>query len=69
MVFLAIFKPKSSGNRPVFGTIFEYFSRLGAYLPPLTPSTTTPCLGTPPANSPRTKQFLSRLHGLYLFFF
>jgi hypothetical protein len=33
---------------PVFGAIFVYFGQLGAYLPPLTPSTTTPCLGTPP---------------------
>ncbi len=40
---------------------------MGAYLPSLTPSTTAPCLGSPPANSQCTKQFLSRLHGLQLF--
>jgi hypothetical protein len=36
----------------------------GASLPPSTLSTTTPWLGTPPANSQRTKQFLSRTRGL-----
>jgi hypothetical protein len=46
---------------PVFGAVFVIFGRLGAYLPPLTPSTTTPCPGTTPANSRRTKQFLSRI--------
>ncbi len=35
---------------------------LGAYLPLSTPSTTTPYLGTLPANSRCTKQFLSCLH-------
>jgi hypothetical protein len=34
----------------------------------LTPSTATPWPGTPPANSQRIKQFLSRPHGRYLFF-
>jgi hypothetical protein len=37
------------------------------YLPLLAPSTATPCPGTPLANSQRTKQFLSCLHGLLLF--
>ncbi len=33
---------------PVFGAIFVYFGQHGAYLPPLTPSTTTPAQGLPP---------------------
>jgi hypothetical protein len=37
---------------------FVIFGRPGAYLPPLTPSTTTPCPVTLPANNRRTKQFL-----------
>jgi hypothetical protein len=49
---------------PVFGTILVIFGQLGAYMPPLTPSTTTPCPGTPPANICRTMQVLSRLHDL-----
>jgi hypothetical protein len=39
-------KPKCK-KPPVFGAIFVYLGQLGAYLPPLTPSTTTPCPGTP----------------------
>jgi hypothetical protein len=35
-----------------------------ACLTSLTPSTTTPRWGTPPANSRCTKQFWSRPHGL-----
>jgi hypothetical protein len=34
-------------QRPVFGAIFVYFENHGGLLPPLTPSTTTPCLGNP----------------------
>jgi hypothetical protein len=37
-----------------FWRCFCVFSWLGAYLPPLTPSTTTPCPGTPPTNRRRT---------------
>jgi hypothetical protein len=35
-----------------------------AYLTSLTPSTTAPWPETPPTNSWRTKQFLSRPHGI-----
>jgi hypothetical protein len=51
--YLAIFKLKSEQNR----SFFVIFGRLGAYLPPLPPSTTTPCLGTPPTNSPAPSSF------------
>jgi hypothetical protein len=42
---LAIFKSISAGNHP-FLVPFLYSGGAGAYKPPLTPSTTTPCLGT-----------------------
>jgi hypothetical protein len=54
--FSAIFK---CGKPPVFGAFLYIFGSLGAYLPPLTPSSTTRCPGTPPANIQCTKQFLS----------
>ncbi len=59
--FSAIYKPKSAGNRPFFSFFVYFFGRHGTYL---TPSNTTPCSGTPPANSQHTKQFSSRPHGL-----
>jgi hypothetical protein len=40
-----IFQPIKS---TFFGTVFVIFGRLGVYLPPVTPSTTTPCPGIPP---------------------
>ncbi len=44
---------------------FSYITGgMGAYLTPLTPSNTTPCPGTPLANS---RQFLSCPHSLQLF--
>jgi hypothetical protein len=46
---------------------FVYFEWQGGHLPPLTPSTTTPCLDTPLTNSWRTKQFLSHPRDLQLF--
>ncbi len=47
---------------------FSYISGgMGVCLTPLTPSTATPCPGTPPANSRCTKQFLSHPHDLQLF--
>jgi hypothetical protein len=48
-----------------FVSLFSYIPGImGAYLTPLTPFTTTPCPGTPPANNKLTKQFLSHPHGL-----
>jgi hypothetical protein len=68
--FSAIFKPKSSGNRPFRCHFFEYFGRQGAFLPPLTLSTATPAGALPPPpNSQRTKQFLSRFMGSSSFIF
>jgi hypothetical protein len=52
----------------LFQCRFCNFSWLEAYLPPLTPSTTTPYpCSPPPPDSRRTKRFLSRLHGPQLF--
>jgi hypothetical protein len=50
-VFSAIFKAEKCRKSSVFGAVSEYFGRLGAYFPPLNPSTTIPCLGNLPANS------------------
>jgi hypothetical protein len=63
-LFSAVYRPKSVRNCPVFCRFLYIPGGMGAYLTPLTPSTTTPCLGTPPANSQRTKQFLSPPHSL-----
>jgi hypothetical protein len=60
-VFLAIYKPESARKRPFFSPFWYISGSMGAYLTPLTPSNTTSCPGTPPANSQHTKQFLSRL--------
>jgi hypothetical protein len=60
-VFSTIFNPKIARNQPFFDAVLVYFGRQGAYLPQLTPSTTTACPGTPPANSWHIKEFLSCL--------
>jgi hypothetical protein len=55
----------SKNVKPLVFWPFSYISvSMGVYLSPLTPSTTTPCLGTPPTNSRCTKQFLSHPHSL-----
>jgi hypothetical protein len=60
-----IFKSISMGNRPFLAPFLCILAGVGAYLPPLTPSTTThPLPGHSPANSLRTNQFLSSPHGL-----
>jgi hypothetical protein len=66
MAFSAIFKSISAENSPFFMLFLCISASVGAYLPPLTPYTTTPCLGTPLANSQHTMQFLSRPHALAL---
>jgi hypothetical protein len=48
MAFSVICKPKNVLNCLFFCAVFVIFGRLGVYLPPLTPSTTTPFPGTPP---------------------
>ncbi len=63
MAFSAIFKAIIAGDLPFLAPFLYIAGGVGAYLPPLTPSATTPCPGTPPANSRLTKQFLSRPHG------
>jgi hypothetical protein len=52
--FLAIFRAKSVGNRPFWPHFCTFRAAWKAYLTSLTPPTTTPGLGTPPANSRRT---------------
>jgi hypothetical protein len=61
-----IFRPKSEGNWPFLHRFCIIQAALKANLTSLTLSTTTPGPGpgTPPANSRRTKQFLSHPHGL-----
>jgi hypothetical protein len=56
----AIFKTISVGNCLFSRLLLCILAGMGAYLPPLTPLTTTLFLGTPATNSWRTKQFLSR---------
>jgi hypothetical protein len=63
MVFSEIFTSISVLNRPFWRHFCMFQEAWKAYLTSLTPSTTTPWLGTPQ----RTKQFLSHPHGLYLF--
>jgi hypothetical protein len=65
--FFAFFKSISVGNWPFLHRFRTVRAAWKAYLTSMTPSTTTPGLGTPPANSRRTKQFWSHPHGLYLF--
>ncbi len=57
-------KSISVGNRLFLRRFCIFRAALKAYLTSLTPSTTTPCPGIPPANSQRTKQFFSHPHGL-----
>ncbi len=64
MAFLEIFKSISVLNRVFWHRFCTFWAYWKAYLTSLTPSTTTPWLGTPPANSRCTKQFLSPPHGL-----
>ncbi len=58
------FLDNKCGNQLFLRPFHTFRAALKAYLSSLTPSTTTPWLGTPSANSRRTKQFLSRPHGL-----
>jgi hypothetical protein len=51
------FQINKCGKSPVIFAVSYIPGSLGAYLPPLTPSTTTSCPGIPPANSRCTKQF------------
>jgi hypothetical protein len=53
--FLVIFKSISAANWPFWCYFWTLHAAWGAYLTPLTPSTTTTWLGTTPANSRRTK--------------
>jgi hypothetical protein len=62
--FLAIFRSISVGNRFNFFTVFVQSGRLGDVFKSFDSLTTTPCLGTPPANSRCIKQFLSCPHNL-----
>jgi hypothetical protein len=48
MAFSAIFKSMSGGNHPFFVPFSCISVGTEAYLPSLTPSTITICLGTPP---------------------
>jgi hypothetical protein len=64
MAFSAFFMSRSARNWPFLPRFRIFQAALKSYLPSLTPSTTTPGLGTPPANSRRTKQFLSHPHDL-----
>ncbi len=61
--FSVIYKQKSAWKH-LFFAISYILGSMGAYLTPSTPSSTTPSLGTLPANSQHTKQFLSHPGGL-----
>jgi hypothetical protein len=50
-MFSAFFKSISAGNRPFLHRFCTFWAAWKAYLTSLTPSTTTPWPGTPPANS------------------
>ncbi len=54
--FLAFFKSISAGNRPILLRFHTFRVAWKAYLTSITPFTTTPRPGTPPANSRPTKQ-------------
>jgi hypothetical protein len=58
--FSAIYKPKREQNHPFFCHFRTFWAAVKAYLTSITPSTTTPGPGAPPANCRRTKQFWSR---------
>jgi hypothetical protein len=51
-------------NHPFFRHFRIFQAALKAYLASMTPSTSTPGPGAPPANSQRTKQFWSLPRGL-----
>jgi hypothetical protein len=57
-------KAKNCAESPVFCHFCTFQVAWGHTLATLTTSTTAPCPGTPPANSRRTKQFLSHPLGL-----
>ncbi len=63
-VVSAIYLQKCVQNHMFFRRFRIFQAAWKAYLTSMTFSTTTPGLGTPPANSRRTKQFWSRPHGL-----
>jgi hypothetical protein len=64
MAFLVFFRSISAENWPFLLPLHTFWAAFKAYLISLTPSTTTPGLGTPPANSLRNKQFWGLPHGL-----
>jgi hypothetical protein len=65
MAFLVIFLGKKCGKLYIFVQFSSFWVAWKAYLFDFFDSpTTTPGLGTHPAYSWRTKQFLSRPHGL-----
>jgi hypothetical protein len=51
-------------NHPFLALFSRISASIRAYLPTLTPSTTTLCSGNLLANSRRTKQFLGCFHSL-----
>jgi hypothetical protein len=61
--FLTIYKPNRAQNRPFF-TVFVHSGQHGGVFDSFNSLHHHPCPGTPPANSRRTKQFLSRPHSL-----
>ncbi len=66
--FQRFLSQKVQGRKPLFSVPFLCISAgVGAYLPPLTPFTTIPCLGTLPPIVGLPSSFLNRLHGHYLF--
>jgi hypothetical protein len=60
----SVFKGNKCWKPAVWRRFCTIRSAWKAYWTSLTPPTTTPGLGTPPTNSWRTKQFLSRPRGL-----
>ncbi len=63
-VFSTFLKPKSVCNCSFFCHVHIFLAAWKVYLTSRTSSTTTPGLGTTPANSRHTKQFWSCPHGL-----
>jgi hypothetical protein len=64
MAFSAIYKRKRVQNRPFFRYFWLFRTAVKVYMTSMNLTTTTPRLGTPPANSRRAKQFWNRPHGL-----
>ncbi len=64
--FSAIYRAKSAGKQPFRRHFHTFRAAWKAYLTSLTPPTTIPGPGTPPANSQCTMQFVSRPCGLLL---